>query len=146
MMLHASQYNACVDSRKTNCLAFALGQTEGSENSVFSVYNLEHHDRLGNQILISDSFKMSAERFGLKVKEVNTLEETNGKFAFIVWGWYPVHQVFGGVEYSDFHVLRRNPDGSYEHKPDWYEPATLTTLDEVLMDYSESFHIFVLEQ
>ena len=137
MFLTATSFNGMEDITRTNCLAFALGQVDPSENSVYSEYCLDTHDCDGARLSIGTSFKWKCSCFGLDVKEVASLEETEGKTAFLVFGWYPR---------GDFHIVRKNPDGRLEHKPDWFLPAKVTTLEELYEEYPEGYLVYVLEE
>ena len=129
--LSAAEFNKVADIEATNCFAFALGLTESN-----GVYELPRKDCDGCKLDIAEAFRRISAYHGFCMKRVSNLEETNGVTAFVLWGW------FAG---SDFHVARKNPNGMFEHKPDFHKPATETTLDEIRVEYPESYKVFVLD-
>ena len=130
--LSAAAFNAVVDPRKANCFAFALGLTEPG-----GIYDLPRCDEDGCRLTIDAAFKRRAEYNGIQVRQVETLDDTEKRVAFILFGWYP---------YGDFHVVRKNRNGSFEEKPDWIEPARLNTWDEIRKEYPERYYVFVLAE
>lgn len=118
--ISAEEFNRIADIGNTNCLAFALGQTESSSETYQGKYILPYWDREGRRMLISEAFKRTASNLGIHVKMVSKAEQ--GHVYFLVFGWY---------SNGNFHVVRQNSDGSLEHKPDWYNPARKTTLEEL---------------
>lgn len=130
--LSAIEFNNIANIKATNCFAFALSLIEPN-----GLYELPRKDVDECYIKIEDAFEYRAAYHKIKVKEVNNLEETNGKIAFIVFGWYA---------YADFHVIRKNLDGTFEHKPDWKEAATKIEWNELRKEYPEEYHVFVFDE
>lgn len=135
------EFNSMADISKTNCLAFAFGQTKSSKDRWFSEYILDYQDPDGWQFRIEKSFENKVSRhFNMKVKEVRQLpNEPDGSIYFILYGWF---------RYGDFHVVRVERDGTWVHKPDGELPACIIEPgSEFFNEYSlenDPCHFFVL--
>lgn len=129
--LNAAEFNKVANIEATNCFAFALGLTADN-----GFYELQRKDVDGCNVNIAVAFKQRAALNGVRVKKVTKLEETQNQVAFLVFGWY---------RFADFHVVRKNADGTFEHKPDWHEPASLTTWEKIRQEYQEDYQVFVLD-
>lgn len=149
VFLNAAEFNKAIEGSKFhNCFAAAMSITKKVEDDVH--FNLKP----GRDIGIS--FEKICRRYGFKVKEVHSLEEAKGKYAFLVLGWFPVkvsYFLYYELEYIDFHVIRVNPDGTVLHKADFKEPAMdLPSLeDPELWDYREElrdgcYRVFILDE
>lgn len=133
--LSSKEYNKIVDRRNSNCLAFAFGQT--SQNcekfdllTIQQIEKLENHQEI-EKADICEAFSTKAKEFGYDVKQLTTLEETDGNVIFIVFGWYSRYiKDFGNYDYF-FHIIRRNENGSFEHKLDWFSPAKRIAVTQV---------------
>lgn len=130
--LSATEFNKVANIKSTNCFAFAMGLTKPGE-----IYDLPRKDVDDCFIKITAAFRQHTAYHGIKLKEVSNLEETTGKVAFILFGWYA---------YSNFHVVRKNANGIFEHKPDWIEPAAEVSWEEIRKEYSEDYYVFVLDE
>ena len=125
--LSARQFNVLVDKHNANCLAFAFGQITANLEE-FDLLTMEQmrklvqHQQL-EQIDICKAFIDKASEFGYEVEQIKTLDSTDGKVAFILFGWYSGYLDDFGIYNYFFHVVRKNEDGSFEHKPDWYSQA-----------------------
>ncbi len=139
MFFTADQANKTMNISKFNCLGFAIGV---EEVVVLDRYRDPDTGRYFDNSPVN-SFVETLKRYGIRVRQVSSIEETNGKTAFWLWGWYAYRSLWG-MEYDDFHVARRNPDGSFEHKPDDKEPAAKVSLEDITKEYSEEPFIFVL--
>lgn len=129
-LLKANEFNKEANIHATNCFAFALGLTENGGR-----YELPRKDVDGCNVKIAEAFKYRAAYNNIMLREVSSLEETEGKVAFILFGWFA---------FANFHVVRKNSDGTFEHKPDWKEPATEVTWEEIRKEYPEDYHVFIL--
>lgn len=130
-LISAAEFNAVADIAKTNCFAFMAGLTEPD-----GLYDLPRTDPDECKLTIEVAFKWRCEYHGIKVRQVSSLEEASGRNAYIVFGWY---------RYGDFHCVRKNPDGTFEHKPDRKEPATAIDFRDILEEYPEGYKVFVDE-
>ena len=146
--LNAEQYNEaiCHNGENFNCFAGALSITDPPAG--FWEFDLRPFQDIGK------SFKELASKFHVFVNEVKSLEDVEGRYGFIVLGWFKSPPTFFSKRslYTDFHVIRINPDGTFFSKPDRYEPARdLQSLDDPdLFDYADeienkNYRVFVLE-
>lgn len=139
--LMPDEFNKLADRTKTNCFAFAFGQTSPSSCSMFSEYVLEYKDSDNCILPIDYSFTRRAAAFDYTISKVdgNKLPDSpDGRTYFLLFGWYAC---------GDFHVVRITPDGKWVHKPDWSEPATVVDPSELLKEYElirGDYHVFVL--
>lgn len=142
-----SQFNEIADLRNTNCLAFAFGQTLPGDYTLYRAIDPDTGRPFNPYDTPVRAFIQKAESFEFKLKQVESEEETEGKTAFYLWGWFAYKDLTGKLFYTDFHVIRKNPDGSFEHKPDGTKPAEPTSLEEIRTkyDYFEKPFIFIEE-
>ena len=138
-------YNNIIKTNEGNCLGFALGEDKPHANVFGCDLSLSKEDADGRLLPINRCFTIKAREFGLSVKEVNSLEETKGKIAFLVYGWFDIFKTFVGIS-ADFHVVRIEKDGSLVHKPDWKLPACVTSFEEIQKEYPEKPYIFIAEE
>lgn len=133
--LSSKDYNKIVKKRNGNCLAFAFSQTTQNLEE-FDLLTIQQIERLQNhqkieKVDICEAFMRKAKVFGYEVKQVSKFDETDGKVIFIVFGWYSQYiKDFGNYDYL-FHIIRKNEDGSFEHKLDWYTPAKFLSLHQL---------------
>lgn len=148
--LTAKEYNRMVDKRDGNCLSFAFGQTS-QDFERFDLLSVEQIQKVINQQLmkkidICDAFIKKAKEFGYDVEPISTIQGTEGKVVFIVFGWYtqPIEGV-GKYDYF-FHVIRKNENGSFEQKLDWCTRAKRMSLSKVnkYLRLDTEVHYFVL--
>lgn len=107
----------------TNCLGFALGLTEPASKRS-SVYNLDE------RFNIADAFKAKLNELGLEIPhQVDSTDEIQpGEYGIMVLGFKPYvvpNPFVGNLTYYDFHVVRRELDGNWVHKPGWDEPPCI---------------------
>ena len=148
VFLDATAYNEAIKgSEFHNCFAAAMSITRRVKNDM--QFNLKDGQDIGL------SFIMLCNRYKINVKQVSSMADVKGKYAFVVLGWFPVkvsYFLFYDYKYIDFHVFRINPDGTILNKADFTSPAKdLKNLDEPdLYDYREElrlgdYKIFVLD-
>ncbi|MBQ8298929.1 MAG: hypothetical protein IJX99_03550 [Clostridia bacterium] len=123
----ARRFNKIVDKHNANCLAFAFGQSTANLESfdlltMEQISKLTHHQQL-EEIDICKAFVDKALEFGYQVEQTQTHELVNGKVAFILFGWYSGYLDDLGIYNYFFHVVRKNENGSFEHKSDWFSWA-----------------------
>lgn len=87
-LLKANEFNKEANINATNCFAFALGLTENGGR-----YELPRKDVDGCNVKIAEAFKYRAAYNNIMLREVLSLEETRGKVAFILFGWFSL-QIF----------------------------------------------------
>ena len=115
----------------TNCLGFVLGHEESFER-----YE-ERTVCLDNRLEIGEAFITKVKGFGYKIpRRINGIVEANDdEFVIAVFGFasYQTFKQFRGIVEveDDFHLVRRELDGTWVHKPGWYQsPRVVTEEDE----------------
>lgn len=110
---------------KTNCLAFALGLNIGDCDFGNLVYS--------NPEIPTPTFSKIFERLlnelGLEWRRIDSVEQSSSdEYVIQIYGFYPVRRLF--YTFMDFHVIRRELDGSWVHKPDFKElPSPIDWVD-----------------
>ena len=135
--LTAYEYNKILYSKKRqgNCLSFAFGQISHKYKTFdlltkTQIVKLQHH-WIMEKVDICEAFIRKAKEFGYEVKQISSLDKSNGQVVFIVFGWYTGYiRKIGNYEYF-FHIIRSNENGSFEHKLDWDTPANALTSYEL---------------
>ena len=142
------KFNATVNINVMNCLGFALNQTQEGDYTLKRAIDIDTYRPLNPNDTPVDAFIRKAKELGYNIKQVATAEETAGKTAFWLWGWFSYYSMFEGVvRYDDFHVVRKNQDGSFVHKPDGHQPAEhIEDFKEFTQKYyvEDTPYIFVL--
>ena len=123
------------NSWSTNCLAFALGldypdpkehSYYGSFGSICSAQHLFTRSEIASSDLIQKTFIETCQLLGLNCRHISSPNEAQS-FEYIigVFGMYPCMNSVtwrGDPIYQyDFHLVRRNLDGTWVHKPGWYD-------------------------
>lgn len=147
----AKEYNTNYNLFATNCLAFAFGRNLDSP-AAYDLLSLNQINLLKNgetipQVNICEAFIKKAKEFGYTVRQITDIDEAHGKVLFLVFGWYTdyIKQV-GNYDYF-FHIIRRNEQGIYEHKLDWYTKAKAMSDKEILswLNLDIECYYFVLD-
>ena len=127
----------------TNCLAFSLGITrEVPTNS--EDYNLDHH------LPIQDAFTQFVLQAGFpKPRAIDNVSEAQkGEYIFMVFDFtpYPIqHPFIGQITLWDFHVVRREHDGTWVHKPGWkQDPRIVSDWAEIFAEFGNRYFLFAL--
>jgi len=120
--------------RKTNCLAFALGlSTSGCDFDSFASCNPELP-----QPDFSEIFERLLDELGLEWRRLTNLEDTNSdEFVIRIYGFYKFKD-FMGYDVYDFHVIRRELDGTWVHKPDFKESPCEIDFNSFYLDYPDN--------
>ena len=115
----------------TNCLGFAIGHEESFER-----YK-ERTVCLDNRLEIGEAFITKLKGLGYKIpRRINGIDEANDEeFVIAVFGFasYQTFKQFCGIVEveDDFHLVRRELDGTWVHKPGWYQaPRVVSQEDE----------------
>lgn len=138
-------FNDIANPKQTNCLAFVFGQTLPGDYTLYRAIDPDTGKPYNRYDTPVESFIQKAKSFGFNIRQVESEAETEGKLAFFLWGWFAYKDLYGKFHYDDFHVARKNPDGSFEHKPDNSNPAEKTSMDKIqAYGYTEKPYIFVL--
>lgn len=148
----AREFNKMVAKHDANCLAFIFGQTNSNLEAfdlltMEQIQKLEHHQTLGN-IDICKTFIAKALEFGYEVEQIDTLDEANNNVAFILFGWYSGYIESIGIYDYFFHVIRKNENGVFEHKSDWFSNAKKISPYRFnqLLNQTIPIHYFVLKR
>ena len=121
----------------TNCLAFSLGLVEEIPKSSL-LYNLDH------SYSIATAFAKKVKEFGFaEPRRIENLDDLRvGEYAFMVFDYtpYTVNYPFvGPVTLWNFHVVRRELDGTWVHKPGWKDEPTEIKSDKEWDDLKKEF-------
>lgn len=124
--LSPEEFNATNNIKLVNCLGYAFGQTQKGDYTLYRAVDFDTYRPLNPADTPVEAFIKKAAEFGFNVKQVTTPEETIGHTAFWLWGWFSYYDMFEHlVKHDDFHVVRKNTDGTFVHKPDDIEPASI---------------------
>lgn len=117
----------------TNCFGFAIGDTESLETK-----DSQTKFNMDGSLPIDKAFYQKLEELGYDElpRQISTVEEANpGEYVLEVFDFtkYTYRTPFMGelddpIVYYDFHVIRREPDGTWVHKPGWKDqPCKIQT-------------------
>ncbi len=119
--LSAEEYNELVSPEDGNCLSFSLGIVNNRQVMDFDLLTITEveeiiHNQVQPQIDICEMFSKKVQQFGYNVRQVENMKDARGKVVFIVLGFYaqPI-KPFGQYNYN-FHIIRKNEDGTFEQK------------------------------
>lgn len=128
------------------CLGFALGEVKPiMKNS--SKYNLDDSCSIGEAFLK----KISELEIEITLRQINSVDEAiDGEYIFMVIGFTKYWQynfIYGDyIPLSDFHVLRRELDGSWVHKPGWdddpCEIKSQADWDSIFQEFGSKYVLF----
>lgn len=124
----------------TNCLAFALGLTQKGDYD------------LNDKLTIDKAFLEAWNRLvDGNIRQIQSLDEANqDEYVFKVYDfslfreWHPILKFW--ISFKDFHVCRRELDGSWVHKPGWEDPpeqiVTEEQWDNITKDFGSKYVLF----
>ena len=131
-------------SISTNCLGFGIGNTTPVRESE-ELYVLDHH------LPIAEAFLKKLTEMGYEdlPRQIQSVDEVkDGEYVIMVYDFteYHVKNPFTGWEtHWDYHVVRRELNGTWVHKPGWYDqPCEIHTEAEWEAIYDEFGHEYVL--
>ena len=102
----------------TNCLSFALG---------LPISDKDHKLFNSEEAHIKDELVKFFDIMNLQWREIVNIQDAKDD-EFIIQG-YEFWQIIGG---DDFHVVRRELNGEWVHKPGWkYVPETIKNLNDL---------------
>jgi hypothetical protein len=129
----------------TNCLAFALGIYEPKWGDEREEYNLERG------ITIKKAFLKKVRELGFDIqnfKRIKTEDEANcAGYVIRVYDFVKV-KLNDGTITEDFHVIRREPNGKWFHKPGYGYYQRRVSIEDwiiILRQYGDRFVSFVIE-
>lgn len=118
---------------ETNCLAFGYGLTKSDK----CYDNLVDNNPEIPAPPIKEVFKRLHDKLGLVWRELDNPEEAKAyEYVIQIYGWYKFKAY--GILFHDFHVIRRELDGNWYHKPDFYLPPSRINWDEFKKEYPDS--------
>lgn len=127
----------------SNCLGFALGLCE-SVPEQSTKYNLD------SRLSIEQSFLLKVKELGFEPPRlISSIEEVKeGEYAFMVFD-FKLHKEFhpfvGWLNYWDYHVVRREPNGTWVHKPGWNEPpCKINNWEEIFQEFGNKYVLFAI--
>lgn len=115
----------------TNCLGFAIGHEESFERYEERTVCLDHCLEIGESFIA----KLKALSYNVP-RRIKGIDEVKGnEFVIAVFGFasYQTFKQFSGIVgvEDDFHLVRRELDGTWVHKPGWNQsPRVVTEEDE----------------
>ena len=111
-----------ITTDKTNCLAFALGikKPKRRKNQYSLLIAKEPIEKL---------FLKKVKELGFNPKQFRSIrrieEEKEKGYIIRLYGFVPEETLDDGIKY-DFHVIRREPNGKWVHKPGFFfEPREI---------------------
>lgn len=136
-----------VEGYGTNCFAFALGITEPVRKHLLT-YDLN------SSLSIDLAFMRKVEELGfgsIPRKIISVDDAKPNEYVFLVFDFtYYNTNVFGmEVTLMDFHIVRRELDGSWVHKPGWDEnPCKLEEADwtGIFREFGNKYVLFALQE
>ncbi len=132
---------------ETNCFGFAIGNTEIVLETK-KTYNLNPYIPLANSFL-SKLKKLGYTQFPRKIEK---LEEAKPcEYIFMLYGFKweraRIDSILGftrGKKIPNYHIIRREPDGLWVHKPGWDTKPRLVTSDDWAYIHRNFGHNYVL--
>lgn len=131
----------------TNCFGFAIGNTDSVKASQ-TIYNLRE------DYPISLAFVEKLKELGYEnlPHQIASLDEAKeNEYVFMVFDFtsFKVRNPFvGWTEYKTYHVVRRNLDGTWVHKPGWHEPPCEIHDEDwhkIFNEFGKNYVLFALE-
>ena len=104
----------------TNCLGFSLGDKTPTQKGN-TRYDLNH------KLPIAESFLQKLSELGYELpRQISSLEEANeNEFILMVFDFSEFKEYYpfvGELYFWDYHVVRRELDKTWVHKPGWHKP------------------------
>lgn len=139
-----NEWNKFYSDVHCNCLAFAFGLPVNDPcERIFS--DLCSISRITQRNSIPLAIKADCDMLGLECVELDDPNVVCDCHVFAVWGFY-VYTI-GDFTYYDFHIARKELDGTWVHKPGWYKHPEVTTLEEIILDYDGDIpHYFAIKK
>jgi len=131
-------------SVSTNCLGFAIGNTIPVRESE-DLYVLNH------KRTISEAFFEKLTELGYEhPRQINSVEDAySNEFILMVFDfseYHRKHMFMGWETHWNYHVARRELDGSWVHKPGWDEPPceihSESDWEEIFNEFGRKYVLF----
>ncbi len=136
---------------ETNCFGFAIGNTDNT-TEIKKTYNLNPY------MPLADSFLSKLKKLGYTnlPRKIDRLEDAKtSEYIFMLYGfkWIRVRHdsILGfshGKKYPDYHILRREPNGIWVHKPGWdKKPRLVSSSDWAYLqrNFGHNYVLFALD-
>lgn len=130
----------------TNCLAFVLGINRVKRKT--GEFSLEKTDES-----IEVTFLKKVEELGFDPQRFKVISHKDEKdtYGYIirVYGFVRKTNYFKKKTYYDYHLMRREPDGQWVHKPGFYYQARLVTQQDwgaIWLKYGGQFVSFSIDE
>ena len=129
----------------TNCLAFALGLTLTDIDEII-------YAKIGSISgipcrLIRPAFLMDCWTLGLNCRIIYNQKEVHPDEHLIkVYGFVPVKLGYGLRYPYGFHIIRRNLDGTWEHKPGYVLPPEKVRWDRLESEFGTESKMFAISR
>ena len=133
----------------TNCLGFAIGSTKNING--INYFSLNHN------FTIDEAFIKKIKSLGYTniPRRIENLEEAKpNEYVFKVIGFKEKKDYFDSIlelkacrKIFDFHVLRRELDGTWVHKPGWFNPPCSICEEDwawIYESFGKKFVLFAL--
>lgn len=132
-------------SISTNCLGFGIGNTTPVLKSE-DLYVLDHHVPIAEAFL-KKLTEMGYEKLPRQIQYVD--EAKDDEFVIMVFDFTEFrykHPFMGWETHWDYHVVRREADGTWVHKPGWNEPPceirTEADWDAIYREFGREYVLF----
>lgn len=127
----------------TNCLAFSLGITKEIPESS-DLYNLD-----ANYTIETAFEKKVLDLVFTKPRHINSVHDLQPEeYAFMVFDFTPYiiwNPFLGNMTFWDFHVIRRELDGTWVHKPGWHDtPEVVNDWKAIHKEFGNKIVLFAL--
>ena len=142
------RFASLFNPEESNCLGYILTTITKSQKTEKVILQRQLDIDTGRPINPQDtpvnSLVAVMANYGVSLIPVASLEEAKGKNAVLLWGWH-LYRDWYGMCYNDFHVVLKNDDDSYDHKPDGHRPAEVLSSEKIKqMCIEEQPYIFII--
>lgn len=131
----------------TNCLGFAIGNDTPVRESD-SLYVLDHHYSIA-EAFSKKLMELNYEELPHKIESVDEAQEN--EFIIMVFDFTEFkikHPFMGWESHWDYHVVRRELNGTWVHKPGWELPPceiqTQADWDAIYNEFGNSYVLFAV--
>ena len=133
---------------KTNCLGFALGLN----------FQFEHLEKCDLEPVFIDEIPDTVASFQKKLKEfdfeqleqISSIEDNKNRYVFMLFKFRKCLVNSFGCRYYvyDYHITRRELDGTWVHKPGWNAPPCEIKgeddWEEIFDEFGREYYLFAL--
>ena len=138
---------------RTNCFGFAIGDTESLNSTFFTSIKFN----MDGTLPINEAFHKKLRELGYDElpRQISTLDEaTSNEYVFMVLASekYSLQIPFMGERELcwNYHVVRREPDGTWVHKPGWKDsPCEISTeadWEDIYNEFGRKYVLFAVAE